>query len=66
MDAQFGGVDQRKIFTFAEKVCDDIVNYVQWLVVTLDNIKGLCDVLKPYTIFCYMKLFNDVYISIIP
>ena len=21
MDAQFGGVDQRKIFTFAEKVC---------------------------------------------
>ena len=21
VDAQFGGVDQRKIFTFAEKVC---------------------------------------------
>ena len=40
MDAQFGGVDQRKIFTFAEKVCDDVVNYVQWLVVTLDNLRG--------------------------
>ena len=31
VDAQFGGVDQRKIFVFAERVCSDLfIEKLKW------------------------------------
>ena len=34
-----------------------VFNYLTWSTKGIGVLKGLCDVLKPYNIFCYMKSF---------